>query len=168
MSRKTDAANLGMSLFAHPARDLKGKPEVFTYSWYVLCNFRHQGREIGFEWHQANFVESDTKVAATEFMLMDAGRKIWLPHAANEAVDGSIGADADRCRVTSSFGTLAGDEKRLTLQLDAADGALDIVLTLRAQTMYNGMVGVLPLWGRIVVPVRFSQYGRERYAAPAR
>ncbi len=78
MKRKTDVANLGLPVFAEPKKDLIGKPNVSTDSWYVLCNFPHEGRDIGFEWHQAIFTEHGQKVSATEFLLMDASRQIWL------------------------------------------------------------------------------------------
>ena len=148
MTLKTDAPNLGIPLFIEPRRDLLAKTESPIDSWYVNCNFRVGERELGFEWHQMVFApKPEMKITTTEFLLMDATRRIWLDHVSDEAVSANIGAATDRCRVTSSFGSLVGDRDRLTLNLHAPDGAVDIVLKPKEQVLYNGTVGLLPLFG---------------------
>jgi predicted secreted hydrolase len=148
MNPTTDVSNLGTPLFVDPQKDLVAKADTASDSWYVLCNFRAGDREIGFEWHQMVIEAAPgVKITTTEFLLMDATRGIWLPHSAAEPLSDEIGAAADRCRVTSSFGTLEGDAQKLTLRLNAPDGALDLVLHPTEQILYNGTVGLLPLLG---------------------
>jgi AcrR family transcriptional regulator/predicted secreted hydrolase len=148
MTLKTDAPNLGIPMFVEPRRDLLAKPQSPVDSWYVNCNFRVGERELGFEWHQmVTALGPGKQITRTEFLLMDASRRIWLDHASEETVAGDIGAATDRCRVTSSFGSLAGDRDRLTLNLHAPDGAVDMVLKPKEQVLYNGTVGMIPLLG---------------------
>lgn len=148
MTLKTDAPNLGIPLFIEPRRDLLAKTESAIDSWYVHCNFRVGERELGFEWHQMVLAPApEMKITKTEFLLMDATQRIWLDHVSAEAVSADIGAATDRCRVTSSFGSLAGDRDRLTLNLRAPDGAVDVELKPKEQVLYNGTVGLLPLFG---------------------
>jgi predicted secreted hydrolase len=146
MTLKTDLPNLGVPLLVDAGRDLPAKAGNPGDSWYVICNFRAGGREIGFEWHQMVLtLPGGQRLSTTEFLLMDATQGIWLPYTVDEPVTDEIGAATEHCRVISSFGGLEGDAGRLTLRLEAAEGAVDLVLCPRGQTLYNGTIGVLPI-----------------------
>ena len=133
----------GVPLFVDPANDLSAKENASNDSWYVTCMFESEGKTLGFEWHQSNTPAE----VQSEFLLTNATDNIWRPHTVAEP-GSEAGASKSELSVYSSFGTLKGDRSRLTLNLKAEHGSVDVVLTPREQELYNGTTGLLPLGGQ--------------------
>ena len=130
-------------LFVDAAADLAAKPGGTLGSWYVNCAFESRGRTLGFVWHQGFPAQSST----TKLLLMNATDGRFVPHIRSEPLGDKVGASLSTCNVTSSLGSLSGDRSRLILKVRAGSEALDIVLTPQREELYNGALGVLPLFG---------------------
>jgi len=81
MSKKNSMKNSGVPLFVNYKEDLSAKPEATADSWYIICNFESEGKQIGFEWHQMFMGSGTIQVNNTEFLLMEGTEKIWIDNA---------------------------------------------------------------------------------------
>lgn len=146
MLKKNSMVNSGIPLFVNYMEDLPAKPKATADSWYVICNFESAGKQVGFEWHQM-FMGSDTvQVNNTEFLLMEGTEKVWIDNAKTGPTSAIHGASDKELHVYSEFGSLRGDCKKMTLELEVENGRVDVVLTPRPNNvLYNGATGLLDL-----------------------
>lgn len=144
---KNSRKNLGLPLYVDYKEDLASKPGIS--SWYVICNFEAEGRQLGFMWHQQLFPAADhtTMLATAEFLLMNGSDNTWIDNEASEPVSERIGAASDKLYVFSPLGTLSGNHEKMNLKLSVEKGSLDVVLTPRKHVLYNGTTGRLNFCG---------------------
>jgi hypothetical protein len=138
-----ESATVGVPLFVDAAKDLMAQPGRTPGSWYVNCAFVSGGKTLGFLWHQM----FPGQGSETRFMLMNCSDDKWVPHVLAEPLGGNVHVSSSKCEVSTSLGTLSGDRSRLVLKAKAEADALDVVLTPRPEVLYNGTLGLLPLFG---------------------
>lgn len=148
MSKKNLMKNSGIPLFVNYQEDLSAKPKATADSWYIICNFESEGKQIGFEWHQMFMGSGTIQVNNTEFLLMEGTEKVWIDNAKTGPTSSFHGASDKELNVYSEFGSLHGDYQKMTLKLAVENGNVDVVLRPRKNNiLYNGTTGLLALLG---------------------
>ncbi|MBP2632995.1 MAG: hypothetical protein H6Q70_3623 [Firmicutes bacterium] len=146
MSKKNLMINSGVPLFVNYKEDLPAKTKATADSWYVICNFESDGKQVGFEWHQMFMGSGTIQVNNTEFLLMEGTEKVWIDNAKTGPTSEIHGASDKELNVYSEFGSLRGDYRKMTLKLEVENGSVDVVLTPRENNvLYNGTTGLLNL-----------------------
>ena len=142
---KYEMKNKGVPLFCDHKADLPAKQGTAFDSYYVICNFEHDGKQYGFEWHHQSM---GGQVVTSEFLMMDANREIWSNNAITEPISQTTGQRCDKLFVYSTYGTFEGDHKEMRLKISVDDGAVDVTLKPRENNiLYNGATGLLKFSG---------------------
>lgn len=136
--------NKGLPLSVNYLTDLPAKANSSFDSWYVICNFECQGKQLGFEWHHQTLNAGPAGLVVTaEFLMLNGTDNICIHNAMTEPVSAVNGSDQEKMRVFSTWGELAGDHTKMTLRLNVDEGELDIVLTPKKEVLFNGTTGLL-------------------------
>ena len=142
--RKYELDSKGIPLFVDVVKDMPARQNTSFDSWYVICNFEHEGKQYGFEWHQQSVKEFFMTV---EYLMMDADRSIYSNNAVDMPICEACGHSYEELNVFSPFGTLTGDRNEMKLNIQCEDGAVDVVLRPRKDVLYNGTCGMLKFLG---------------------
>ena len=136
--------NLGIPLSVNVKRDMPAVKNGSFDSWYVICNFEAEGQKLAFEWHQQQFKTGPIgRMVSAEFLITNGTQNVCKHNAITEIESPKAGASGDRLHVWTKWGGLDGDEKRMTLKLQAGSEAVDVVLIPTDQVLYNGTTGLL-------------------------
>lgn len=136
--------NLGVPLSVNFKEDMTAKKNGSFDSWYVICNFEANGEKLAFEWHQQSLKFGPIgRMSTAEFLLTSGSKNICKHNALTEREGSKIGASADRLHVFSSWGSLDGDHKKMTLKLQTGTEAVDVTLIPKEQVLFNGTTGLL-------------------------
>lgn len=146
--RRNSMPNKGVPLSVDYQKDLPARPGSSFDSWYVICNFECDGNKLAFEWHhQTVTITSEMKMVTAEFLLMNASENLSIHNALTEPGSETSRADEEKLCVLSSWGEFSGDNSKMTLKLDVAEGKVDVVLKPKKEVLYNGTTGLLYLAG---------------------
>ena len=136
--------NQGIPLSVAVKRDMPAVEKGTFDSWYVICNFEAEGKKFAFEWHQQQLKLGPIGRMVTAEFLITNGTDDICKHNAITAPEGpKAGASHDKLHVWTEWGSMDGDEKRMTLKLKAGTEGVDVVLTPTEQVLYNGTTGLL-------------------------
>lgn len=146
MEKKYELKNNGIPLFVNTKDDLPAHGTDLLESWYINCTFEDEGKKFGFVWHQ-QYVDSPVgKLHSVEFLVMDKEADTFYSNGYSAKEDETHFSATDKLYVSSSYGTLTGDDKTMKLNLKTPNTGISVSCDV-GDEIFNGTTGLLNMAG---------------------